>query len=149
METNNELNADLPEEPTGEAPVADEQPSSENYQLRQQRVLDYQNAAMAITNVLVSNLASINSGLFQIALRLEETIENAMARTPVPVERMQRVYQAIDAHLRVSRQIDRFAQVELRAADPRRLGVHKKVDVDNLGDKSSEPAPGQSEDLIG
>ena len=70
-----------------------------------------------------------------------------MARTPVPVERMQRMYQAIDTHLRVSKQIDRFAQVELRGSDPRRRSSMKKIDVDRFDDKSSGSPAGQSEDL--
>jgi hypothetical protein len=155
MDTNDELNADLPVEPErdlpierdGETPQPDEQSPSENYQLRLQRVRDYQNKSIANANELESNLGSINSGLLRIALRLEETIEEAMARTPVPVERMQRVYQAIDTHLRVSKQIDRFAQVELRGSDPRRRSSIKKIDVDRFDDKSPEPAAGQSEDL--
>ena len=87
-----EGDGDLPIELAGETPSADEQPPSEDHHLRLQRVRDYQTRALANANLLESNLGSINSGLLRIALRLEETIEEAMARTPVPVERMQRVY---------------------------------------------------------
>jgi hypothetical protein len=75
---------------------------------------------------------------------MEDSMPNNM---PVPIERMQRVYQAIDTHLRVSRQIDRFAQVELRALDPRRSSPKKKIDVDRFDVTSSGTTEGQSEDL--
>ena len=68
----------------------------------------------------VNRLISINSGLMRVALCLEETIEQAMGTGPPNLERLQRVLPAIDTHLRVTRQVDRFAQIELRAAEARK-----------------------------
>ena len=43
-----------------------------------------------------------------------------MAGGPPTVERMHRILPAIETHLRVTRQVDRFAQIELRAAAARK-----------------------------
>ena len=136
-------------EPTGEPDTisAGGPVPSEIDNLRLQRVLDYQAHALANTNVVESNLASVNSGLLRMALWLEDTIKQAMAITPVTVERMQLVYKAIDTHLRVARQIDRFAQVELRAAAPRQAKPMKTVDVDALAGNTPGPTRNPSEDL--
>jgi hypothetical protein len=147
METRNDFNADVPIEPADTMPLAAGPELSESDQLRLQRILDYTAQALANSNVLESNLASINCGLLKMALWLEQTIAEAMTRTPVTPERMQRVYQAIDTHLRVARQIDRFAQIELRAAHPRELGPKARITVDVIGDNKSGPATMPSEDL--
>lgn len=148
MDANDELNAPATIEPDGAAPPSDGALPTENYRLRFQRVLDYQGQALANVSPLESNLGSINCGLLRMALRLEETIEATMVRTPVSAERMERVYKAIDTHLRVARQIDRFAQVELRAADRSKAGLKKKTGVDAIVGDSSEPPPAMpSEDL--
>ncbi len=147
METNYELNADVPIEPADTAPLADGPAPSEIDQLRLQRILEYAAQALSNSRVLESNLASINSGLLKMALWLEQTIEEATTRTPMTPERMQRVYRAIDTHLRVARQIDRFAQIELRAAHPRQPGPKTRISVDVVGENPSGPATGSSEDL--
>jgi len=87
---------------------------------RLSRVRDYQAASLENENALEANLGSINGGLMRIALWLDETIERALESGPRTVERIQEVMPAIDAHLRVTRQVDRFAQVELRAAESRK-----------------------------
>jgi hypothetical protein len=147
MATYDEMNADQPIEPADTMRFADGPGPTESDQLRLQRILDYAAQALAKSNVLESNLASINSGLLKMALWLEQTIEEATTRTPITPERMQRVYQAIDTHLRVARQIDRFSQIELRAAHPRESGPKARISVDVIGDNPSGPATRPSEDL--
>ena len=106
------------------------------------RVLDYQTASLAREDALEANLGSINSGLMQIALWLDETISRTIEQGPRTVEQLPAVLPAIDAHLRVTRQVDRFAQIELRAAEARRpAGAH------TTGTAPDEPeAEKQSED---
>ena len=144
METTNELNVDVPIEPADTLPLADGPAPSENDQLRMQRILEYAAQALANTNVLESNLASINSGLLKMALWLEQTIEEATASMPLTPERVQRVYQAIDTHLRIARQVDRFAQIELRAAHPGRTGPKARISVEVVGDDAGGPLSGQA-----
>jgi hypothetical protein len=61
-------------------------------------------------------LGSVNSGLMRIGLWLDDTIGRAMSDGSPTLERMHRVLPAIETYLRVMRQVDRFAQLELRAA---------------------------------
>ena len=93
---------------------------SEAHEARLTRVLDYQASALTKEDHLEANLGSINSGLMRIGLWLDETIGRAMAGGPPTVERMHRILPAIETHLRVTRQVDRFAQIELRAAAARK-----------------------------
>ena len=86
---------------------------------RLSRVLDYQASSLEKEDALEANLGSINSGLMRVALWLDETIEQAMGSGPPNVDSLQRILPAIDTHLRVTRQVDRFAQIELRAAEAR------------------------------
>jgi hypothetical protein len=115
--------------------------------IRLQRILAYQAQALSKRNLLRSNLATTNSGLMRMALRLEETIDELMAQAPLTEERLQLLFKAIDAHLRVTRQIDRFAQVELRRVVPRESSPKNKVDVECWIENSSEPDTSAGEDL--
>ena len=87
---------------------------------RLSRVLDYQSRSLEKDDPLEANLGSINSGLMRVALWLDEAVEEAMASGPPNVERLSRILPAIDTHLRVTRQVDRFAQIELRAVEARK-----------------------------
>ena len=87
---------------------------------RLSRVFDYQAFSLEKEDALEAKLGSINSGLMRIALWLDETIEQAMGSGPPNVELFQRISPAIETHLRVTRQVNRFAQIELRAAEARK-----------------------------
>ena len=65
----------------------------------------------------------------RVALWLDETIEQAIESGPRTVERLQGLLPAIDTHLRVTRQIDRFAQTELRAAESRKTRANDDTNV--------------------
>jgi hypothetical protein len=147
MNANDELNAEATVEPDGAMPAVDSRQSLEDQLRRFRRVLDYQARALAKENELESNVASINCGLLRMALRLEEMIDSTMASTPVSLDRMQRIYQAIETHLKVTRQIDRFAQFEQRAADRCKSGSHETITIDAIVGDSSDPTAAQSEDL--
>lgn len=122
----------------GEFMVPKEAEVASSHDARLSRVLDYQVSSLAKHDPLEANLGSINSGLMRVALWLDETIEEAMESGPPNVERLARILPAIDTHLRVTRQVDRFAQIELRAADARKP---KPTDID--GDKSCLDAPAE------
>ncbi len=130
----------------GEFIVPEVAEAASSHDARLSRVLDYQACSLAKDNPLEANLGSINSGLMRVALWLDETIEEAMESGPLNVERLARILPAIDTHLRVTRQVDRFAQIELRAADARKP---KPKDIDGEKpclDAPAEPGNDESED---
>jgi len=93
------------------------------HEARLSRVRDYQAKSLAKEDDLEANLGSINSGLMRVALWLDEAIEQALESGPRSIERLKRMLPAIDTHLRVARQVDRFAQIEIRAAESRKPRV--------------------------
>lgn len=110
-----------------------------SHKARLSRLLDYQASSLEKDDPLEANLGSINSGLMRVALWLDETIEQAMESGPPNVERLSRILPAIDTHLRVTRQVDRFANIELRAAEAR-----KPTSTDDHGEKVCVEAPSKS-----
>ncbi len=88
-------------------------------QARLKRVNDYAHASLEKPDPLHSNIGSINSGLMRIAISMDEAIQLSINYGPRSIERLQKVIPAIETHLRVTRQVDRFAQFEQRA---QRLG---------------------------
>jgi hypothetical protein len=93
---------------------------SDCHDKRLSRVLDYQANALAKKDALEANLGSLNSGLMRMSLWLDEAIEQAMGMGQPNVERLEQILPAIETHLRVMRQVDRFAQIELRANQSRK-----------------------------
>lgn len=90
----------------------------EDQDLRFQRVLDYANAAIQKADPLAANLGVVNSGLFIIAARLQDAISAATdPNNPEPAD-LRMLQPAVDHYLRVTRQIDRFIQLELRLSEP-------------------------------
>jgi hypothetical protein len=100
------------------APDADLQASI--HEARLSRLLDYQARSLSKPDPLEANLGSINSGLMRMAVWLDEAVAQALASGPPHVERLAHVSQAIETLLRVTRQVDRFTQIELRALEARR-----------------------------
>lgn len=131
---------------SGERAVAEAAQAANSRGARLKRVLDYRASSLQKDDPLEANLGSINSGLMRVALWLDETIEQAMQSGPPNVERLSRILPAIETHLRLTRQVDRFAQIELRAVEARKP---KPMD-ENPGklclDGLSSIGIGQSED---
>ena len=94
--------------------------AAHNHEARLSRVFDYQAKSLAKEDDLEANLGSINSGLMRIAIWLDEAVDQVLESGPRTVERLTRLLPAIDAHLRVTRQVDRFAQLEIRAVESRK-----------------------------
>ncbi len=107
----------LPSRAEGATRQALPQSASVSHEARLRRVNDYQVASLAKPDALAANLGSINSGLMRVALWLDAAIESALESGPRSVERIQRLLPAIDTHLRIARQVDRFAAIEIRAAE--------------------------------
>jgi hypothetical protein len=107
---------------------------------RLQRVRDYMYSAVQKENPLESNLASLNAGLMRLGVHLEEAIERAMTTGVVTIERLPRIHPSLEAHLRLMRQIERFAHLEQQFARS-----HRAKEPDNLPGNGPE-ARGARED---
>jgi hypothetical protein len=146
MEDNDGSVLEVPIEQADATPHAEGTMPAEEDILRLQRINEYATQALSNQNVLESNVASLNGGLLRSAFWLEKTIREATARLPMTPERMQCVYRAIDAHLRVAKQVDRFAQFERRRSDTRPLALKANVSVDRVDEIHAEPGSGTSEE---
>ena len=120
---------------------------SDAHEARLRCVLDYQHNSLAKPNALEANLGSINSGLLRICICLDEAIVQATENGPCTVERVQNMLPAIDTYLRVTRQIDRFANLEARINEARRpKHGDDPISAVNLDEPMALPARPQSED---
>jgi len=106
---------------------------------RERRVIDYLADSLATRNSLEANVGSINSGLMLTALDLDEFIRQRFQLEPGDPERLRRAMPAIDALLRVTRQVDRFAQLQLRSAVARR--VAESAECNHLAASSGTNGP--------
>lgn len=131
-----ESNGDLSRQSVKVASGSIEELVGDRHHARLSRVLDFQASSLAKADPLEANLGSINSGLMRVALWLDEAIEEAMDSGPRTVDRLQRMLPAIETHLRVTRQVDRFAQLELRNAEARKPKV-------------GEPTPAEADQPFG
>lgn len=130
----------------GERSLPEDRPLSV-HDARLSRVLDYLAHSLAKHDPLEANLGSINSGLMRMALWLDESVEQAMASGPPDVERLSRVLPAIDTHLRVTRQVDRFTQIVLRAVEARKPQHTDRARDPLRRDGPGSPGSGGSEDF--
>ncbi len=141
----NQTNAVTVLDQSGERAVEAAQRVS-SHDARLSRVLDYQASSLQKDDPLEANLGSINSGLMRVALWLDKTIERAMESGPPNVERLSHILPAIDTHLRVTRQVDRFANIELRAAEARKPKPTDDNHAARCLEAPSSTSVGQSED---
>ena len=89
------------------------QTGSQPEDLRQRRILDYATESLAKLGPLEANLGLINSDLMGMAYRLKQAIEKAM-EPAAKLEDFENILPAIENFQKLARQIDRFAQLELR-----------------------------------
>jgi len=131
----------------GIVPQPTEKSRIDSQAARLRRVEDYQNDALAKKNALEANLGSINAGMIRIAVWLDDILERTMGSELPSVELLQKISPAIDTQLRVARQIDRFANLELRV-DETRKPKHNEDPVAEmcLGEPIVLPPNDQSED---
>jgi hypothetical protein len=109
--------------PTKEADAAAESPRRPDIQRRLERVSAYGAAALSKRNALLANVGAINSGLMTVNLYLEQSLVQALATGPPSDERLEKLRPSIDMYLRVTRQIDRFAQLEIKSKPRRSLQI--------------------------
>lgn len=86
-------------------------------QARRQRVDDYQLQSLELKNPLAANLGSMSGSLMRTSLWMEEAISDAMTMQLPTVEGLQRLLPAIETQLKLTRQVDRLAQLSIRISE--------------------------------
>jgi len=129
-----QLNAKTPETQTAESRPEDGgstplPASTEEHTARMSRVLDLMASALSKDDHLRANLGSMNAGLMRLGIHFEEGLEGSMTASPLTVERLQKILPAVETHLRLLRQIDRFAHLEqqlTRSQRPQEFANHSE-----------------------
>ncbi len=98
----------------------DKQVAASTHELRLRRIREYLHESLCKDDSLESNVGAINSGLLRMAQWIEEVLEDAMSDGSQNLDRLKRLMPAIEAQLKIARQVDRFAQIELRAVEARK-----------------------------
>jgi hypothetical protein len=105
---------------------------------RYQRIVDYLNTALAIEDPLAANVAATNSDLMLMAYRLKQAIATAMEMTPAALEEFEKLMPAVDSFLRITRQVERFAKLNLQLAAPAKSPPADLLTVERAGPTESE-----------
>ena len=86
--------------------------------VRLQRIMDYVKEASEKRDALDATLGAVNGDLLLIARRLRQELDDFLNRPSESAEELLLAQSFFDQHLRVAKQIDRFAQldIKLRAA---------------------------------
>jgi hypothetical protein len=137
---------DLLPQPVESLPTRDSRSIAECREARLSCVMDYQANSLEKTDALEANLGSINSGLMRIGVSLDETIQQALESSPRTLESVQRLLPAIETHLRLTRQVDRFAQIEVRAAESRKPKPGDDDAIERYLESSPACADNETED---
>ncbi len=87
---------------------------------RMARVSDWEEEALARPDAMAAVLATTCATLARHNFWVGDAIDREMASGPADVDRLRRVQPAIDDELRLTRQIERFAQLEVRDREARR-----------------------------
>ena len=98
----------------------DESPLLSIREARLDRALDYQLEALRKEDRLEACVAALNGGLIRFACHLEEALEQAITKGPATTDVVLQLGPPTDVYLRVVRQVDRFAQWDVRSREARR-----------------------------
>ena len=121
--------SDSNDTPPTDTPGVDPQASTEQQsqvretitELRLRKIEQFQNEALASEDCLAANLGAASGSLLRIGVRLEQDLE-ALAKVSNEAERLTRQAKGIDTLLKLLRQAERFAQLDLRLAAARQAG---------------------------
>ena len=85
--------------------------------MRLEKVDDHLRESLDKTDTLEANLGVVSADLMRMACRLTDAIEETLSKTSL--DHFQKLVPAIDAYLRVARQIDRLAMLDRRLTSSR------------------------------
>ncbi len=92
---------------------------------RVRRIMDLLREALAREGALEANLGAVNSDLMLMGYRLKRAIDEAMG-TAAALDQFQRLMPAVESYLRLTRQMERLAQLSLRLEAPGKPGREAK-----------------------
>lgn len=98
------------------------------------RLRDYLRESLLQASATVAALASVNHGMIQIARKLEAALRDALSEEPLTLEQASAIEPMLNTYLRMTREIERYAQTQMRAAAPRE---------NSIADPSLDRRPGQ------
>ena len=81
---------------------------------QQRRLQDLIAAALATACPLEANLGIVKCGLIDLAQRLHTALVSALGEPPATVAEIEQVSRTIDQYLRLTKQIDRYAQLAIK-----------------------------------
>ena len=119
---------------------SDEPQSPSHDEMRLARIRELQIEALAKPKALQACLSSSTSDLFLIGWRLQQRVTAALATGAGTVDELTTLMPALDALLRVGRQVDRYLQAEARitAADRQSEATKLKLQAATLGGLTQE-----------
>lgn len=87
------------------------------------RLRDYLRESLLQASATVAALASVNHGMIQIARKLEAALRDALSEEPLTWEQASAIEPMLNIYLRMVREIERYAQTQMRAAAPRENSI--------------------------
>ena len=112
---------------------------------RLHRAFDYLKSTLQESDPLDANLGSINSGLIRMSLGFERSLLSKLEDGSPDVGQLIQILPAIETHLRMMRQVERFAQLKLRIEQARKRERTDDHTTPGL-DAPAGPARSQNED---
>ena len=92
--------------------------------MRLEKIQEYLRHSLGKVDPLEANLGAVSADLMQMALRLKEAIEADLGARQL--DHFEKLMPAIDAYLRVTRQIDRLASLDRRLTSPQSQNTASK-----------------------
>lgn len=92
---------------------------------RRRRLQEYHAQTLANPEPLTAVLGSINAGLMRVAFDFDQALQENLAGEPPTIAQIMEHAEALELQLKITRQIDRLAQLELHTAHKARAASEK------------------------
>jgi hypothetical protein len=112
------LNDSLSEAEPGEA---------DDDELRLARISEHRQESLRKVDSLRASLGALNAGLLDIALCSETALKKTLRATSGDILEISHLQRAISIHLNITRQIDRFANLDARLEDTTQQAENSKA----------------------
>jgi hypothetical protein len=99
---------------TNTAPAQPDPATPDVSKMRLEKINEYLLESLQKVDALQANLGATSSDLMLMGFRLKQAIEQAMGDSMAPLGRFEELMPAIEGYLKVTRQIDRLAQLDRR-----------------------------------
>ncbi len=112
--TTKSLNQPPPANSTLPQPPIPPDPAHAAADLRGERIADYVEAALTSADPLEANLGVVNGDLMRMANLLTQVLGECLLKPPETLQGMATLMPAVDAHLKVTKQIGSLSQLILK-----------------------------------